>query len=241
MFTGIIQATGRVVKLRVTRHGRFIVIKTDPRIVQNVFEGGSVSVDGVCLTSIVYRSAAFHVPPKRGTSPRATRGRGSLSFKLMDSTLKLTTLGARKVGDRVNVEPAMRASDRVGGHFVTGHVDGVGVIKNVKCKMKNGTLLTVRVPNRLARYIVPQGSITVNGVSLTVVEVTGSYKKLQEVTRGYRGTFSVALTRYTAEHTNLGTLKAGEQVNIEVDMFAKYIFNFLNHYGSYAKISHRRG
>ncbi len=227
MFTGIIQATGTVVNAQKINRGRRITIDIDKSIAHAVPEGGSVAIDGVCLTSI-HGSAASRVPPKRGIKPRATK---TLTFELMDSTLARTTLGARKIGDRVNLESAMRAQDIMGGHFVSGHVDGVGVVKNVK--MRGRTRYMVIAPAQsFMPYLVPQGSVAVNGVSLTVVEVIGD-------------TFSVALTPYTAKHTNLGTLKAEGKVNIETDMFAKYIFNFLKHYGLYAgshkKISHRRG
>lgn len=224
MFTGIIQATGSIVKTKKINRGRRITIKIDQKIARGVPEGGSVAIDGVCLTAI-HSSAAFHVPPKRGIKPRATTN--ALTFELMDSTLALTTLGALCVGDRVNIEPAMHASDLVGGHFVSGHADGVGRVKSVRMRERTRYVVCA-APQHLMRYVVPQGSITVNGVSLTVVDVE-------------KDSFSVALTSYTATHTNLGALKVGNRANIETDMFAKYILNFLNHYGSYQKIPHRRG
>ena len=215
MFTGIIPAIGRIVKIKNTTRGRFITVEVDLKIVRKVLEGGSVSVDGVCLTAIDRSSAALYVPLKRGMKPRATSPTITLTFELMDFTLKRATLGTRKIGQRVNVEPAMCAGQPIGGHFVSGHVDGVGRIKNVELRIKNNRILKISVPGRLARYFVPQGSVAVNGVSLTVVDVGDAW-------------FSVALTRYTAKHTNLGALRVGESVNIETDMFAKYIINFLN-------------
>lgn len=194
MFTGIIPTTGTIVETQNTRRGRFIVVRTDPKIVRKVPEGGSVSVDGVCLTTIA-------------------RARDTLRFELMDSTLKRTTLGARKVGDRVNVEPAMLVGQSIGGHFISGHVDGVGVVRKVSTRWHT-RYLVIDVPRALHCYLVLQGSIVANGVSLTVVEAGKDW-------------FSVALTKYTLAHTNLSDLKVGAKVNIEVDMLAKYLHKFL--------------
>ncbi|MDO8505735.1 MAG: riboflavin synthase [bacterium] len=222
MFTGIIQSTGTVAKVEKIKKSVHIAIKIDPAISRGISDGGSVAIDGVCLTAIGVARESERRRSLSATTPN------TLTFELMDSTLKLTTLGARRVGDIVNIEPAMRARDIVGGHFVSGHVDGTAVIKNVKSKIKNERVLELNISEKLARYVVSQGSITVNGVSLTVVDVK-------------KDSFSVALTKYTATHTNLGALKITDKVNIEVDMFAKYIFKFLNHYGSYKKIPHSRG
>lgn len=195
MFTGIIPGTGTIVRVHSTKRGRFITVKVDPRIARKVPEGGSVSVEGVCLTVI-------------------TRTRDTLRFELMDSTLKRTTLGARRVGDRVNIEPAMLVGQPIGGHFISGHVDGVGRVRKVATRWHT-RYVVVDVPRDLHRYLVPQGSVVVNGVSLTIVEVAS-------------GSFSVALTKYTLDHTNLGDLRVGDKVNIEVDMLAKYLEQFLS-------------
>lgn len=194
MFTGIIQTTGELAKIQRTKVGRFITIKTNSKIVRAIPEGGSVSIDGVCLTAL-------------------DRKGDTLRFELMDSTLRRTTLGALKEGAEVNVEPAMRASDAVGGHFVSGHVDGVGTVKQVRIRWHT-RYVEIQVPKNLVQYLVAQGSIVVNGVSLTIVEVGDRW-------------FSVALTSYTIKHTNLSGLRVGMKVNIEVDMLAKYLRNFL--------------
>ena len=208
MFTGIVKVAGRIAKVEKIKKAVRIVIKTDSNIARCVDQGESVSVDGVCLTAICGQATKLSVarPQKREC----------LTFELMDSTLKLTTLGLRRVGDIVNIEPAMRAHDIVGGHFISGHVDGVGSVKRVWIRGRT-RYLSIAFARQLARYVVPQGSITVNGVSLTVVDVKKDF-------------FSVALTSYTATHTNLGAIKIRDKVNIEADMFAKYIFKFLNHY-----------
>lgn len=201
MFTGIIPATGAVVAVKNTRRGRFITVRVDPQIARKVPEGGSVSVDGVCLTRLKFLRS---------------KNLGGLTFELLDSTLKRTTLGARKVGDRVNVEPAMLVGQPIGGHFLSGHADGVGVVRKVTSKWHT-RYLVIAMSRGLHRYIVPQGSIVVNGVSLTIVEVAS-------------GSFAVALTKYTLTHTNLSDLTAGDKVNIEVDMLAKYLEKFIAQY-----------
>lgn len=202
MFTGIIPATDLVAQIKKTKRGRFMTVKVDPKIARQVPEGGSVSVDGVCLTAIA-------------------RTRDTLWFELMDSTLKRTTLGVRRVGDRVNLEPAMLVGQPIGGHFISGHVDGVGMVRKVSTRWHT-RYVVIGAPRQLHRYLVPQGSIVVNGVSLTVVEVGVNW-------------FSVALTKYTLAHTNLSDLKVGDKVNLEVDMLAKYLLKFLQAY----EIRHR--
>lgn len=206
MFTGIVETIGVVRKAQSLRNARRIIVKTAPSIVRRVLKGGSIAIDGVCLTRLSFRMA-----------------KDLLTFELMDSTLRRTTLGAIKVGERVNLETAMTAGQPIGGHFLSGHVDGVGVVQNVVVRGYT-RYLEIKLPRELVKYIVPQGSVAINGVSLTVVE-----------TKPNR--FSVALTFYTQKHTNLGALRVGSPVNLEVDMFAKYI---LKHLEMYEKISHRR-
>lgn len=245
MFTGIIPCTGVIVATKNATRGRFITIKTNPKIERSVPEGGSVSVDGVCLTRLKFLRS---------------KNLGGLTFELLDSTLKRTTLGERKVGDHVNIEPAMLVGQPIGGHFISGHVDGVGVVRKVtrerhperspkgvvKGSRESGSAhyIVISVPRDLYRYLVPQGSIVVNGVALTIVEVAkgtdganepkGSKESFvpsgSSVSSGSFGSFSVALTSYTLQHTNLGDLKVGDKVNIEVDMLAKYLEKFFTQY-----------
>lgn len=209
MFTGIIKALGVVAELK--KHGRHAVLTirvSSPTALQ-VEPGASVSVDGVCLTVV------------------ARRGR-ILTFQLLESTLKRTRLGELRPRDQVNIEPALRAGERLGGHFVSGHVDGIGRVVEISRRWQT-RYLTIAIPSRLVDYFIPQGSVVVNGVSLTVCEVHKIRRaKRRQVGKG--DSFSVALTSYTVSRTNLGKLQAGELVNLEVDILAKYIIKLFSRY-----------
>ncbi|HKA26575.1 MAG TPA: riboflavin synthase [Gaiellaceae bacterium] len=148
--------------------------------------GDSVAVDGVCLTV-------------------AERANGSLAFDVMPETLRR----AKPFGDEVNLETALRAGDPLGGHYVQGHVDGVGRVRSVEPE-EESRLLVIEAPEEVLRYCVEKGSITVDGVSLTITAVTGP-------------TFEVSLVRHTLEATTLGSLAPGDGVNLEVDVLAKYV------------------
>ena len=147
----------------------------------NVAQGDSVAIDGVCLTAV-----------------------GGLAFDVVTETLSRTTLGRLKEGDAVNVEPALRAGEPLGGHYVQGHVDAVGRVRSV------GEPVWIDAPPEVLRYCVEKGSITVDGVSLTVAGLDGSG-------------FAVALIPHTLEATTLGALEAGDEVNLEADVLAKYV------------------
>jgi len=179
VFTGIVREIGRVVSF----DGRRLVVEGKMRAA----EGDSVSVDGVCLTAV---------------------DGSQLTFDVVDETLGRTTLGSVRPGDRVNLEPALRAGDPLGGHIVQGHVDGLGRLRSV------GEPVWIDAPAELLRYCVEKGSITVDGVSLTVAAVDS------------RG-FAVALVPHTLEATTLGELEAGDAVNLEVDVLAKYVEKLL--------------
>ena len=148
--------------------------------------GDSVAVDGVCLTV-------------------AERTNSSLAFDVMPETLRR----AKPFGDEVNLETALRAGDPLGGHYVQGHVDGVGRVRSVEPE-EESRLLVIEAPEEVLRYCVEKGSITVDGVSLTITAVTGP-------------TFEVSLVRHTLEATTLGSLAPGDGVNLEVDVLAKYV------------------
>lgn len=186
MFTGLVQAVGEVSSLdgNVLKVGSTEFWPGDPFLM-----GESVAVNGVCLTVV-------------GT----TEG---LTFDLSDETLKVSTLGSLRMGSRVNLERALRPNDRLGGHFVQGHVDCVGTVVSVE---ENYRCWTVRFDAGAAgaRYLSPKGSVCVNGVSLTVVSPSG-------------GEFEVAVIPHTWSNTTLGLLKAGDAVNVEFDMLAKYL------------------
>jgi riboflavin synthase len=186
MFTGIVEERGTVLEAGASR--LMVGCRT---IVADSDLGASVSVNGACLT-VVARNA------------------GDLSFDLSRETLARSTLGRLAPGDPVNLERPVTLSARLGGHLVQGHVDGVGEITGIDRDDEGGALLTIRVPEGLLRYAVEKGSITVDGVSLTLAEVAGE---------GVR----VALIPHTLVVTTLGTVVPGDLVNLEVDVIAKYV------------------
>jgi riboflavin synthase len=186
MFTGIVEERGIVLEAGASR--LMVGCRT---VVADSDLGSSVSVNGVCLT-VVARNA------------------GDLSFDLSQETLARSTLGRLAPGDPVNLERPVTLSARLGGHLVQGHVDGVGEITGIDRDDEGGALLTIRVPEGLLRYAVEKGSITVDGVSLTLAEVAGE---------GVR----VALIPHTLAVTTLGTVVPGDAVNLEVDVIAKYV------------------
>ena len=189
MFTGIVEEKGNVKELH--RSANLLTLSVyAKKVFPGTKIGDSIAVDGVCLTVI------------------RTNGR-ALTFELMKETLQKTTLGSAKANTQVNLERALKTNSRLGGHFVQGHIDGIGIIKNKKT-LPNYLRYEITVPKNLARYIVPKGSIAIDGVSLTVGEVRTS-------------TFSVYLIPHTLGVTTLGSKKAGDKVNIETDILAKYI------------------
>jgi riboflavin synthase alpha subunit len=189
MFTGIVQTIGAVDFVERRQNGLYLAVKPLVRLRQ-IALGSSVAVNGVCLTVVKKKESTWW-------------------FDVVLETFKRTTLGSLKKGDTVNIELSLRMGDEVGGHFVLGHVDGVGVIKSLSHKVSEN-VLSVEVPKKLMRYIAEKGSVAVDGVSLTIAAVRGN-------------SFTVALVPYTLRHTTLGKLKKGERVNIEVDIAARYL------------------
>ncbi|MFH0795616.1 MAG: riboflavin synthase [Candidatus Omnitrophota bacterium] len=185
MFTGIIQNTGKVTT---TVRGKG-TLSIDASLT-DVRPGESIAVNGICLTIT-----------------RVTENK--IWFDLSRETLNRTSLGRLKSGDMVNLEQALRLGDRIGGHLVTGHVDGKGRIVGIK-KAGEGKEMVILFPAELKKYLVKKGSVAVEGVSLTVAEVSGNR-------------FSAALVPYTLNQTNLGKKRTGEEVNIEVDILARYL------------------
>jgi riboflavin synthase len=161
--------------------------------------GASVAVNGVCLTVAERELLAD--------------GRGVLTFELSTETVGRTSLGRLAAGDRVNLERPVTLLGRLGGHLVQGHIDGVGAIRDVR-EVGTGRSMSIELPAGLARYVVEKGSIAVDGVSLTVAELG-------------EGCFSVALVPYTLEATTLGIAGVGDDLNLEVDMLAKYMEGLL--------------
>jgi riboflavin synthase len=194
VFTGIIQSLGSV--RRLTRSGADAVIAVDaPGLdLDRTAVGDSIAVNGVCLTAVALRDGGFEAD-------------------VSGETLSRTTLGALSAGDRVNLEQALLPTTRLGGHLVSGHVDGVG---RVASRGDDGRSLrfALEVPENLARYIAEKGSVCVDGVSLTVNRVEGAR-------------FAVNIVPHTASHTTFGMYRIGDRVNIEVDVLARYLERLL--------------
>ena len=189
MFTGIIEAVGEIKQGTPLTEGVRLSIAPGALDLSDVKIGDSIAVSGVCLTVTTLAGGVFTVDVSR-------------------ETLNCTH-GLDKQGERVNLEKAMRLSDRLDGHLVSGHVDGVGEVAKFS-PAGESYLLAIRAPESLAKYIVQKGSITVNGVSLTVNRVTGDE-------------FDINLIPHTLATTTLSDLKPGAKVNLEVDMLARYV------------------
>jgi len=192
VFTGLIQEIGEIVAIERSGSQTRITVRAQA-IAAELKTGDSVAVSGVCLTALDI-------------------GEGRFSADLAQETLERTSLGKLKPGALVNLELPARAQDRMGGHVVQGHVDGTGrVVSLEKIKYHDDWRLVVGIPQSLEKYVAPQGSITVEGISLTVAAVNENGARVE-----------IAIIPHTWEATNLKTLKAGDPVNIEVDVLAKY-------------------
>ncbi|HEX6725628.1 MAG TPA: riboflavin synthase [Gaiella sp.] len=189
MFTGIVREVGRVVSVEGGEAARSLVVEA-PATAPTTAVGDSVAIGGVCLT-------AESVDGDR------------IRFHAVAETLRRTSLGRLTEGADVNVEPALRAGEPLGGHYVQGHVDGLGTIGSVEAEGE-GLRVVVEAPTEILRYCVEKGSVTVDGVSLTVAEL------LEDA-------FAVALVPHTLGATTLRDLAPGQQVNLEVDVLAKYV------------------
>jgi riboflavin synthase len=188
VFTGLVQDLGRVTAVDATADGVTLGVRT--RLAGEIAEGDSVAVNGVCLTATAIADGEFRA-------------------EVMHETLRRSSLAEAAAGSDVNLELPLRASDRLGGHIVQGHVDGLGAVRAVR---DDGfaRVVEIEAPAGLLRYVVEKGSIAVNGVSLTVVEVGADW-------------FSVSLIPETLERTTLGNAAPGSPVNLEVDVLAKYV------------------
>lgn len=189
MFSGIVEEFGRVEKI-LKKKNLYVLTITADTVSRGTKIGDSIAVDGVCLT----------VTKRQGRR---------LTFDLMRETLDATIMKDYVPGRRVNLERSLKVSDRIGGHFVSGHVDGTGVFQE-QVTLPNYVEWRIAASSDLMRYIVPKGSVTIDGVSLTVGEVTKDW-------------FAVYLIPHTLDVTTFGTKRAGEKVNIETDILAKYI------------------
>ena len=207
MFTGIVEELGRVVRLETVEDSARLTVEA-PAVTQDVSLGDSVSVNGCCLTV-----AAVH--------------RNTFTADLMAETLTRTTLGSQAPGDPVNLERALRATDRLGGHIVQGHVDATAEVLG-RHHGEHWDLLRIGLPQEIARYVAVKGSVTLDGVSLTVVDVDDANEARHDAapdaspTPGAGASLSVGLIPETLRRTTLGTRRPGERVNLEVDVMAKY-------------------
>ncbi len=193
MFTGIIEETGRVLDLKRTGDLQQMTVQA-ALVLEGTKLGDSINIEGVCQTVVEMKDAAFVVESVR-------------------ETLERTTLGALRRGDRVNLERSLRLSDRLGGHLVMGHVDGVARIVQ-RTDRPQGALFGFELSGTLMKYIAPRGSVSIDGISLTVVSVSGTH-------------FEVSIIPHTLSATTLFRKRVGDRVNVEVDMLARYVESVL--------------
>ncbi len=191
MFTGLIEEVGEVLGIEAYR-----LVVSARVVLADAADGSSVAVNGVCLTVVA-------------------RGAGRIGFDLGPETLARTALGDLGAGDRVNLERPLRLGAPVGGHLVQGHVDGVGVVTQLSREGETARLRLECQDDALAALLIPQGSVAVDGVSLTVAALDGP-------------AFEIMLIPHTLGQTTLGGLKAGKRVNLEMDMIGKYVQRFLS-------------
>ena len=190
MFTGIVEEVGVVAKI--SDNGMTV---RATQVTEDLKLGDSIAVNGTCLTAVSFDRTEF-------------------SVDLSPETMRRTSLGQLSVGGPVNLERALLASDRMGGHIVQGHVDGTGRVMSTK-RDRDSTIFRIRVPKRLNRYIVEKGFVAVDGISLTVVKLGAS-------------SFTLAVIPYTLKNTNLAALSVGDRVNLEADILAKYVESLLD-------------
>ena len=194
MFTGIIEGLGTIAGIRSSGQGKRLTVEADFSLYQTKI-GDSISVSGACLTAVKIDGKRFEVD----VSPE---------------TLQITTFGQAKVGERLNIERALRLSDRIDGHLVSGHIDGVGIVKKRE-SLSNAIIVTIGVDKSLTQYMIAKGSVAMDGISLTI--------NTRE-----SGSFSVSVIPHTAQLTTIGFKNKGDRVNIETDMIGKYVERFIS-------------
>jgi riboflavin synthase len=190
MFTGIIKNLGTIVEREARAGDEQLTIAAEGVDAGSISVGDSVAVSGVCLTAAAVEGRRF-------------------AADISKETLSLTTLGGLAAGDRVNLELPLRAGEPLGGHMVSGHVDGIGVLEDMTGDASSWRLI-FSAPQALARYIAPKGSVALDGISFTVNEVAGRR-------------FGVNIIPYTMDHTTLGKIATGDRINIEIDIIARYL------------------
>lgn len=194
MFTGIIEEIGNIVSIKVNGDSRKLFIKAD-KILEDVHRGDSIAVNGICLTVTEFSDSEF-------------------SVDVMHETMKRTSLNKLKTNSKVNLERAMAANGRFGGHIVSGHIDGSGIVKNIN-KDSNAIWYTIEADLKIMKYVVEKGSITIDGISLTVANVRTN-------------SFDVSIIPHTLENTILAFKKINDIVNIENDCIGKYVEKLMN-------------
>lgn len=187
MFTGIIEELGKVKRIRHKARVTLLEISAE-KTLADVKIGDSIAVNGVCLTIV-------------------SMGNNSFSFEVMDTTLKNTNLGILRTAQAVNLERSLKVGDRISGHFVSGHIDCLGIVR--KKRMMSGNFeFEISIPPAFARYCLPKGSISLDGISLTLAEISGNV-------------FNVGIIPHTLKNTTLNFKGPSEKLNVEFDMFAK--------------------
>ena len=194
MFTGIIEGSGVISGIRSAGQGKHFTIDADFTL-EGTKPGDSIAVNGACLTAVVVSGSRFEVD----VSPE---------------TLSKSTFRDAKIGDRLNLERALRFSDRIDGHLVSGHLDGVGIISSIKT-VGDYIVITIEIPETLTLYLIEKGSVAVDGVSLTVNQCT-------------KNRLDVSVIPHTAKLTTISVKKIGDPVNIETDMIGKYVERFVD-------------
>jgi len=196
MFTGIIEEVGTIKSIRKGAASALLTIEAT-NVLEDVSLGDSIAVNGVCLTVTTFTKAEF-------------------TADVMHETLNRSSLGSLRAGSKVNLERAMKADGRFGGHIVSGHIDGTGTITDIK-RDDNAVWYTIKAPAPLLRYIIEKGSIAIDGISLTVADVN-------------KGSFKVSIIPHTSGNTTLSMKKTGDVVNLENDCIGKYVEKLLKPY-----------
>lgn len=193
MFTGLIEDVGKIASLRLSQGSAVLAVKTNLPL-RSMALGASIAVNGACLTVV-------------------KKGRSTFTVDVSPETLNRTSLGAIGIGSLVNLERPLRFQDRLGGHLVSGHIDGVAMVESIQTR-REFNFFTFRIPARLGTLLISKGSVAVDGISLTVNECSSRR-------------FSVAIIPFTMEHTNLRARGVGDKVNIETDLIGKYVQKFV--------------